>query len=244
MSSMPYDQGNFMYVLPGGQVTLRVQFQTYLGSGQPAPSSGVQVTIAPAQGGTPVYGPASDQITAADQANYTLDWRPATTTPPGDYTVTWTAASPPQQVTQVVTVVALPAEAPSPGVYATVTQYQDETGDYATPRARVKRELRSASRTIDRALIGAVYPTDADSMPTNPAHIDLFMRTTCAQASFQIANNDPDHVKQQYASQSMGGVSQSRTARAQGQVLPPLAPAAAEILQVDGALPSAPLISW
>jgi hypothetical protein len=43
--SMPYTQDNFTYVLPGGQVTLVVQFQTYAWSGISQPSSGVQVTI-------------------------------------------------------------------------------------------------------------------------------------------------------------------------------------------------------
>jgi hypothetical protein len=50
---------------------------------------------------------------------------------------------------------------------------------------------------IDVALIGAVYPTDADGMPTNPEHTDVIMQAACAQAQFEIANDDPAHVKQQ-----------------------------------------------
>jgi hypothetical protein len=241
--SMPYNEDNFAYVLPGGQITLTVVFQTYAWSGIEQPVSGVQVTIAPVAGGSAVYGPTGDGIIAQDSATYLLNWQPAAGLAAGDYQVTWTSVSPALTITQVVTVVALPAASPSPGVYATVTQYQNERQDFATPAARVQQELKAATRVIDRALIGAVYPTDADSMPTNPAHIALFMEATCAQAAFQIANNDPAYVKGQYASVSMGGVSQTRSGRGQ-YVLPPLAPEAAEILQIGGAVGVAPLISW
>lgn len=242
--SMPYNQDNFAYVLPAGQITLTAVFQTYAWSGTEQPVSGVQITITPVSGGSPVYGPTSGGITTVDEATYTLNWQPPASIRAGDYTVTWTSASPELTITQAVTVVALPAESPVPGVYATVAQYQAETGDLFTAAAKVQRELRTATRVIDLVLIGAVYPTDADSMPTSPAHIALFMEATCAQAEFQIANNDPALVKSQYSSTSMGGVNQTRTAAAQGQVMPPLAPKAAAILQINGALPSAPLINW
>lgn len=241
---MPWNQDNFAYVLQGGQITLTAMFQTYTGSGFEQPVSGVQVTITPSAGGSAVYGPTSAGIVTVDQATYTFQWQPPVSTPPGDYLVAWTAVSPALTIRQTVTVVALPAESPSPGVYATVQQYRDEIGDEFTPLARVQRELRTATRVIDLALIGAVYPTDADSMPTNPAHINLFMEATCAQAEFQIANNDPALVKSQHSSTSMGGVSQTRTASAQGHVLPPLAPKAAMILQTGGALGTAPLVNW
>jgi hypothetical protein len=104
--------------------------------------------------------------------------------------------------------------------------------------------MRRASEVIDRAMIGAVYRTDANSMPTDPGIMDVFMRATCAQCQFLLALNDPANVKSQYASTSMGGVSQTRTANAQGQAFPPLAPQAAVILQTAGALPGAPLLGW
>jgi hypothetical protein len=242
--TMPYNQDNFSYVLPGGQITLRVMFQTYAWSGIPQPSSGVQITITPVAGGAPVYGPTATGINIADQANYSFNWQPASTTAAGDYQVTWTAASPAQTISQVVTVVPLPQETPSPGVYATVAEYQLRTSDLATPAARVQQLLIVASECIDEALVGAVYPTDADSMPTNPAHIDLFRRATIAQASFLSSLNDPDFVKSQYSSTSMGGVTLTRTARAQGQIMPPLAPRAAQILHTGGALGTAPLVNW
>jgi hypothetical protein len=242
--SMPYNEDNFAYVLPGGQITLTAQFQTYVGSGLEEAVSGVEITIAPANGGSAVYGPTADGITVIDEATYSLQWQPPVSTAAGDYAVTWMSTSPALTIKQTVTVVALPSDSPSPGVYASVAQYRDETGDQFTPVTRVQRELRTATRVLDLYLIGAVYPTDADSMPTSPAHIALFMEATCVQAEFQIANNDPALVKSQYSSTSMGGVSQVRTASAQGQVMPPLAPKAAMILQTGGALATAPLINW
>ena len=86
--SMPYNQDNFAYVLPGGQITLRAQFQTYAWSGLEQPVSGVQVTIALSNGGPPVYGPTADGIITVDAATCTLNWQPPATTPAGDYLVT------------------------------------------------------------------------------------------------------------------------------------------------------------
>lgn len=135
--------------------------------------------------------------------------------------------------------------APGPVVYATVAQYQAATGDQATPQALVQQLLTTASECVDQAMIAAVYPVDpATGMPSIPWQLDLFVRATIAQASFLGSLNDPDFVKSQYTSTSMGGVSTSRAASAVGQVLPPLAPRAAQILHTGGALPSAPLLGW
>lgn len=239
-------QGNYAYVVPGGEVTLTAKYETYAGSGLEQPVSGAEITIAPAAGGPPVIGPTSDGLTAIDEATYQYRWLPPATTPPGDYQAAWNATGPDGTLTITlgVTVVALPGESPSPGVYCTIAQYRDETGDTTTPDFVIQRHLRRACDIIDGALISAVYPVDADSMPTVPAHIQLFMRATAAQIEYMVANNDPANVKQQYASTSMGGVSQTRTASAQGGVMPRLAPAAAVILQQDGALPGAALLGW
>ncbi len=239
--SIPDNQDNFSYVLPGGEITLQALFQTYAWSGIEQPVSSVQLTIAPVGGGAPVV--TTSDVVTVDQATYSYQWLPAPSLAPGDYVVEWTATGG-QPITYVVTVVALPQETPSIGVYATVAQYQAWAMDMLTPTDLVTMYLRRASEIIDEALIGAVYPVDADSMPTNASHIDLFMRATCAQTQFMIANADPANVKPQYASTSMGGVSQTRTASAQGGVLPRLAPQAAAILHTGGALSVAPLIAW
>lgn len=234
------------FVQPGGSIVLAAQFETFLQSGVEQPVSGVQITITPAEGGAAVVGPTSTGIIEVDSATYHYQWLPAATLTPDDYVATWTGTGPngTLTITQAVRVVQPPSQTPIPGVYATLAQYRNYIKDTITPDWLVEAELVAASEVIDLAMIGAVYPTDADSMPTYPAHIDMFMRACCAQAHFQIGNADPANVKSQYASTSMAGATATRTQRAQGQILPPLAPRAALILRISGAQGTAPLISW
>ena len=239
--SIPFNQDSYSYVLPGGEITLQAMFQTYLGSGLEQPVSNVQLTITPVGGGAPVAGPLSPL--AIDSATYSYQWLPPQSTPAGDYIATWTCTGA-STITQVVTVVPLPQESPAPGLYATVAQYQQWASDQLTPVDLISQYLVAASETMDLALIGAVYPTDADGQPTQPAHISVFQRACCAQVQWLIANGDIAGVKSQYASTAMGGITQTRTARAQGSVLPTLAPRAASILQTAGVLATAPLINW
>jgi hypothetical protein len=245
--SIPYNLDIDAYVVPGGSITLRARFETYIGSGIEQPVSGTQITITPAAGGSPLVGPTPAGVVAVDQATYSYQWLPPASTPPGDYQVAWTATGPNGTLTisQAVNVAQPPQETPTPGAYATVAQYQNYTGDRLTPTWLVTIYLRRVSQeTIDEALIGAVYPTDADSMPTVAEHIDVFMRATCAQVSWVVANNDIDNVKSQYASTSMGGVTQVLSAKAQSQVLPKLCPGAAAILHVASVLGTAALVNW
>lgn len=240
------DQDNYAYVVPGGEITLTAQFQTHYYSGRQLAVSGVELTITPVAGGA-VTGPVTvPDLRQLDEATYQYRWLPPAGTTPGDYEAVWSGNGPDGTLTiaQGVTVVPIPAEAPSPGLYCTIAQYRAETTDMLTPDFVIQRHLRRACDIIDQALISAVYPTDADSMPVLAAHINLFMRATAAQIEFMIANADPANVKPQYASTSVGGISQTRTPSAAGGVTPRLAPAAAIILQGDGAVPGAALIGW
>lgn len=234
----------YQAVLPGGAVTFTVLFETFYGSGVPQPVSGVTITVSSA--GVPVLGPVSAGVTPAGTSRFTYQWLCPLGTAPGDYQVTWNATGTSGQVTyaQAVTVAAPPLTIPAPGVYATVSQYQDFTGDTTSPPQIVAASLRLASEVIDRAMIGASYATDADSMPADPGVISVFKRATCAQCQFQLANNDPSFVKSQYAYTSQNGMQVSRAKAAQNQLFPPLAPRAAGILQTVGALPGAPLLGW
>ena len=146
--------------------------------------------------------------------------------------------------TQAVVVASPPNPSPMPGVYASFPQYQEWSGDSCTPSSLVVTALRRASEVLDMYLIGAVYATDADSMPTDAGVIDVFMRACCAQTQFMLAANDPAWIKPQYSSVSMGGVTQTRASSAQNQGVIPLAPMAAVILRTAGVLPGAPLINW
>lgn len=237
-------------VLQGGQVILYQQFETFPGSGYAAAASSVTIGItaaaSPGAGaGTPVPT-GSDGIQAAGFANYSYTWACDPEQVPGDYMVTWSGIvnGTTRTYKQAVTVASVATGTPAPGVYANPAQYQDWSGDMATPAARVQVMLRRASEDLDMALVAAVYPVNANGMPTDPMVIDLFSRACCAQCQYLLADNDPSGIKRIYSSTSMGGVSQSRTASMTGLQMPPLGPRAAQILHVGGVLPSAPLISW
>jgi hypothetical protein len=237
-------------VVQGGQLTVQVMFETFVGSGFEAGAGDVTVEISaaavPTGGeGTPVPV-TSENVTTVDGSFYSYVFDCPADQPPGDYLVTWTGVvgGAPQTWTSTISVEAIPTGAPSPGVYATVAQYRAETEDQITPEMLVRKWLRKASKVIDHATIGAVYAHTPNGMPTDGIVIQAFMQATCAQAEFMIADNDPTGVKRQYQSTSMGGVSLTRAQGTTGLVFPPLAPEAAMILHTAGVLGVAVLIDW
>jgi hypothetical protein len=129
-------------------------------------------------------------------------------------------------------------------VYATLEDYQDQTGDTYTPAPRVAYLLRRASSSIDRAMIGAVYPVDGNSMPTDATDIDTFNRATVAQALFMRDLSDDTGAAARNDSTSLGGVSVHRAAGTAALALPPLGPEALEILHLASASPVSPMTNW
>lgn len=244
--TIPNGTDLYQAVAPGGAVTLTQMFETYYGSGQGQQVSGVTITITQSGASSPVIGPTGTGITSADLVTYTYQWLAAADTAAGDYLAQWAGTGPDGQITytQAVIVAAPPQLVPSPGIYATTAQYQRWSGDTQTPASRVGVVLARASEVIDRAMIGAAYAIDANSMPTDPGIIDVFMRATCAQCEFMLANNDLANVKSQYVYTTTGGMAVTRAPGAQVQLFPPLAPQAAAILQTAGALPGAALLGW
>jgi len=237
-------------VVQGGQITLTQLFETFIGSGQGAGASGVTIGITAATtpgagSGTPV-ATTSTGITSPNNANFSYAWNCPASTATGDYLVTWTGTVGGTTLTyvQTVTVAARASGSPAPGLYATVVQYQNQTRDYFTPAPIVDANLVLASQDIDNNIIAAVYPVDANGMPTDAMVIDAFMRACCFQVQFLLADNDPSGVKRQYSQTNIGGVSATRVAAMTAMAMPPLAPRAAQILHSAGVLPSAALINW
>lgn len=237
-------------VLQGAQITLSQLFETYPGSGQGGTASGVTVAVSaattPAAGaGTPVPQ-TSTGVTPLSASLYQYVWSVPTSQALGDYTVTWsgTVNGVVHAYASTVTVAAVASGSPAPGVYASVTQYRAWSGDAFTPDDLVSVMLQRASEAMDHYLIGAVYATDGNGMPTDAMLINVLVRATSAQCQFMLADNDPTGVKRQYSSTSMGGVSTSRVAAMTAMPFPPLAPQAASILHAAGVLGSAALINW
>jgi len=240
-------------VWPGGQILFTVQFETYVNSGQPCAASGVTIGIAastaPTGGtGTPLEATAEGIASAGTQGLFSYTWSPAADTAPGDYLVTWSGvrASDSMAITyvQACTVAEIPAPTPTPGVYATYGDYQNETGDLSTPAQIVNPVLRKASMDVDRACIAAVYRTDADGMPQDAVVQNTLMRATCMQAEWRLAHMDPTGIKFGFSSTNVGGVSVTRAAQMTGLAFFPIGPDALTILHVNGILPSAPLVNW
>lgn len=239
-------------VFPGGSLEVLVQFETSMNSGQATGVSGATISIAasgaPDSGqGTPVAA-TSAGITVLGEGLLTYTWNPPESTVPGSYLVTWTGirASDGTSVSyqQAVNVAANPEAVPLPGVYATVKQYRDWSGDQYTPAQVISVKLRRATEDIDVALVAAVYRTDADGMPLDPSLANVLVRATSAQCQYLLANNDDSGIKREFSSTSVGGVSATRAASMQGRALPPVAPRALSILRVAGVLPAAPLVNW
>lgn len=239
-------------VLPGGQITFAVVFESTAGSGVPVDAGAVTIGItasgaADSGTGTPV-ATTTVGVTQAGPGSYRYAWTVPPGTVPGSYLVTWTGVRSNDGVQvayqQAVTVAGEPAPVPLPGVYATVDQYRAWSGDAFTPAASVQIRLQRASEQLDVALVAAVYAVDGDGMPTDPGLINVLMRACSAQAQYLIAHNDDALVKREYSSTNVGGVSVSRAQSMQSLALPPIAPQALAILRVAGVLPAAPLVNW
>lgn len=129
-------------------------------------------------------------------------------------------------------------------VYASYTDYTGYTTDAVTTPARVVLLLTRASVIIDRALIGAVYATDPQGYPTDAGLLDVLMKATCEQVLFMVDLDDDTGTKQRFQSVTVGNVTFQRAQGTAGNTRIPLAPAAADLLQVAGVLAVAPMINW
>lgn len=240
-------------VLQGGSITFTQMFETFIGSGQLAPATGVTIAITAATTpdggtGTPLAA-TSAGITSPDGATYSYAWLVPASTVPGTYLVTWTGTGGSSGSTvltyeQSVTVAAIATGVPGSGVYASYAQYQAWSGDTVTPSSVMTPLLQRASEDLDRALMGGYYAVTPDGMPADALVIDVLSRACCAQAQFLYADNDITGVKRQYATTNVAGVNATRTKAAQSPDMPPLGPRALSILHVNGVLPSAVLIAW
>lgn len=239
-------------VFPGGQLELLTQFETSMNSGQACAASDVTIGITQSGAadsgiGTPV-ATTSEGIIELGMGLEQYYWSVPENQVPGSYLVTWTGirASDNTQVTysQLAMVAANPEAVPQPGLYASVKQYRDWSGDHGTPAQIIQVKLQRASEDMDLALVAAVYRTDADGMPLDPQLANVLVRATSAQVQWLLGDNDDAGVKRQYASTNVAGVSMSRTRSSQGGALPRLCPRALSILRVNGVLPAAPLLNW
>lgn len=129
-------------------------------------------------------------------------------------------------------------------VYATFADYVTWSGDQITSPPRVEWLLARASEDIDRALIGAVYPVDANGMPTDATDVETFKDATCAQIAFRLELADDTGAASRNDSTSIGGISIHRAAGTAALAMPPLGPEALKILHLAGAVSVAAMTNW
>lgn len=67
-------------------------------------------------------------------------------------------------------------------LYATPEQLAAAPGGSTVPEADAPGLLRTASRMVDRLLVGRVYATDTAGMPTDPDVLQALVDATCAIA--------------------------------------------------------------
>lgn len=102
-------------------------------------------------------------------------------------------------------------------VYATLadlTAYAPaEVASELPTGAEAVRLLTSASMTIRKATMTAIYQTDSTGMPSTEPFITGFKRATCAQAVWWLETGDELGIAGQYTNVSAGGVSLTRGGR-------------------------------
>lgn len=102
------------------------------------------------------------------------------------------------------------------------------------------RLLTSASMTIYKATMTAIYATDSNSLPSQEPYITGFKRATCAQVVWWLETGDELGIAGQYTNVAIGSVSLTRGGRGDSTTVAgvQLAPQAAIELQTCGARPN------
>lgn len=129
-------------------------------------------------------------------------------------------------------------------VYATradlVAYAPDEIKPEVPADPEATRLLTSASMTIYKATMTAIYPVDSTGMPSAEPFITGLKRATCAQAVWWLETGDELGQVGQYVSVGIGGVSLARGGRGDSTTVNgvQLAPQAAIELQTCQARPN------
>lgn len=104
-------------------------------------------------------------------------------------------------------------------VYATTADYAAHL--VATTPAGARRALLEASRDIEKLLLCAVYPVDANLKPTDAEHIKAFRDATCMQAEYLRENSDEFGVgAAQYHQMSIATINLTRAYGQSGSAAP------------------------
>lgn len=129
-------------------------------------------------------------------------------------------------------------------LYATLDQYRAYSNDAFSLDAKVNVWLRKASRAVDRAVIGAIYPVDPQGYPLDANLIVTFQDATCEQVMFIRDSDDDTGVKARLASVKVGSLNFTRAKGTEAPAMPVLGPEALQVLQLAGVIQTAPMVNW
>ncbi len=116
--------------------------------------------------------------------------------------------------------------------------------DLTDPPAGASLALRDASLIVDDLLVGAVYATDADGRPTDPAVVEALRDATCAQAAHKPKGTNQPSEGGKVASVKVDKVSKTfATSPTTGAVVDdPVSSQAVSILRLAGLVPAHPRV--
>ncbi|MFF3558967.1 hypothetical protein ACFYXS_02845 [Streptomyces sp. NPDC002574] len=125
--------------------------------------------------------------------------------------------------------------------YATVEEFTEYLDPDPVP-ANAARLLSRASTKLDQILTGAVYKTDSDGLPTDPALAAVFREAVCIQAQYIAALGDETGANANVSQMSLGNQTITRALSVVGPGTPRVSQDLLDLLQVKGLLPVFPIV--
>lgn len=125
--------------------------------------------------------------------------------------------------------------------YVTPAEYATFLGTDPAP-ANTERLLRRASVTIDSLLVGAVYQTDTNGLPTDADLLEVIKECVCLQAQFITALGDETGAMQNVSKMTLGNQSIDRAFPVTTGGTPRLSPDVLDLLRIHGLHPISPLL--
>ncbi|GAA5078606.1 head-tail connector protein [Streptomyces similanensis] len=125
--------------------------------------------------------------------------------------------------------------------YATVEEFAEFLDPDPVP-VNAARLLERASTKLDRLLMGAVYKTDDDSLPLDPALAAVFRKAVCIQAQYIDSLGDETGAMANVSQMSLGNQQIVRALSVVGSGTPRVSPDLVDLLRTEGLLPIRPYI--
>jgi hypothetical protein len=123
--------------------------------------------------------------------------------------------------------------------YATVGEFTAFLDPDPVP-ANAQRLLDRASTKLDQLLMGAVYETDADGLPLDPALAAVFREAVCIQAQYIDSLGDETGAMANVSQMSLGNQQIVRAISVVGSGTPRVPPDLVALLQTKGLWPVYP----